>query len=174
MFKTASRIGLIMGLVLVPSLSSAAVEVRGIPAADRDPHLQLVDLETLTDRDRRRLDFYASKIVEEITAISTLEESGDQQGVDSKLDTTRTMADRFTISSEELGLTAEEARQYFLVHMMGNFSGRLPEAFVGTTGIFDLNLLFVETDTQTTGTAPTGDYVDLLRNQTVGGVVPTE
>lgn len=173
MFKFASRVTLFMGLVLVPHLAMAAILPPAISPAKLPPDLVQVDLDALTDRDKRRLDFYAGKIVEEISAISALEEAGDQQGVTSLLSTTRTMADRFTISSEELGLTAEEARQYFLVHMMGNFSGRLPDAFVGTAGIFDLNLLFLEPAT-TTAAAPDGDYVDLLRNQTVGGVATSD
>lgn len=174
MFKLVSCVTVIMGSVLLASTAGAAVETPRIMTVEPRNNLHLADLSTLTDRDRRRLDFYASKIVEEIDAISGLEDSGDVAGVDEKISTTRTMADRFTISSEDLGLTAEEARQYFLVHMMGNFSGRLPEAFVGSAGIFDLNLLFVDTDGTQQAPAVTGDYVDLLRNQTVGGVTTTD
>ncbi|WP_019954458.1 hypothetical protein [Yoonia vestfoldensis] len=174
MFKVASCVTVIMGSVLFPCVVHAAVETPRITINATDSDLHLADLTTLTDRDKRRLDFYAGRIIEEITAISTLEDSGDVAAVDTKIGETRTMADRFTISSEELGLSAEEARQYFLVHMMGNFSGRLPEAFVGSAGIFDLNLLFVDTDGTEQSPVATGDYVDLLRNQTVGGVVPAE
>ncbi|WP_322890092.1 MULTISPECIES: hypothetical protein [unclassified Yoonia] len=174
MFKVTFCVTVIMGSVLLASAAEASVQTPRIIAGASHSDLHLADLSTLTDRDRRRLDFYASKIVEEIDAISALEDTGDVAGVDAKISTTRVMADRFTISSEDLGLTAEEARQYFLVHMMGNFSGRLPEAFVGSAGIFDLNLLFVDTGATRQAPAVTGDYVDLLRNQTVGGVVTSD
>jgi hypothetical protein len=168
--KAATYITAIMGSVLAPSLGQAAVQIPPAIVTDLHPDLHRVDLAALTDRDKRRLDFYAAKIVEEIAAISELELEGDAQAVEGTLTTTRTMADRFTVSSQELGLSAEEARQYFLVHMMGSFSGRLPDAFMGPTGIFDLNLLFVVDDSGNQRAPAAGNYVDLLRNQTVGGV----
>lgn len=174
MLKSAFCVSVIMGSVLLASGVSASVQTVKILIAEDRSDLHLADLSTLTDRDRRRLDFYAGKIIEEIDAISALEDAGNAAGVDEKIATTRTMAGRFTVSSEDLGLTAEEARQYFLVHMMGNFSGRLPEAFVGSAGIFDLNLLFADTGGADQSTAVTGDYLDLLRNQSVGGVATTD
>lgn len=174
MFKVTYYVALIMGSVLLPAGAGASAPIAPITASEMRSDLHLADLSTLTDRDRRRLDFYASKIIEEIDAISTLEEAGDVAGVDEKISATRTMASRFTISSEDLGLSADEARQYFLGHMMGNFSGRLPDAFAGSSGIFDLNLLFVETGDAPQSPAVSGDYVDLLRNQTVGGVTTTD
>lgn len=174
MLKSAFRVSVIMGSVLLASGVSASVQTAQILIVQDRNDLHLADLSTLTDRDQRRLDFYAGKIIEEIGAISALEDAGDTAAVDEKIATTRTMAGRFTTSSEDLGLTAEEARQYFLVHMMGNFSGRLPEAFVGSEGIFDLNLLFAETGSADQTPAATGDYLDLLRNQTVGGVATTD
>ncbi|MBE0413541.1 hypothetical protein [Yoonia sp.] len=130
----------------------------------------LVDLDALTAQDKRRLTFYAEKIILGIKEISDLELAADADGVANKIDACRNLAGRFTTASQELGLTTDEARRYFLVQFVSTYTGRLPNAMVDDTGTFDLNALF-SGNAEPPKPRPTNpdDIVDLLRNETIRG-----
>lgn len=175
MLKTAPRLAAILGLLLAPQVTLAGADHAIIQAGPTKAPAILIDLDTLTAQDKRRLDFYAGKIITGISEISALELTGDRATINRKVEAARDLASRFSHSSQDLGLTAEEARRYFLGQFVSQYTGRLPDAMVGDTGNFDLNALFVITDDPAQpATAVTGGYVDLLRDEDIGGIGVTD
>ncbi|WP_439156140.1 hypothetical protein [Yoonia sp.] len=175
MLKTAPRLAAILGLVLAPQVTLAAADHVITQVGLTKAPAYLIDLDTLTAQDKRRLDFYAGKIITGISEISALELTGDRATIKRKVDEARNLATRFSHSSQDLGLTAEEARRYFLGQFVSRYTGRLPDAMMGETGNFDLNALFAVTDDPSQpGTAVTGGYVDLLRDEDIGGIGVTD
>lgn len=172
MLKNTPSIVATLALVLSPHAVHAAIDATRILISSTIPNLVMVDLDALTDQDKRRLDFYAGKIIENIADLGMTELTGDRATIDRKINAARDLAARFTVSSEKLGLTADEARQYFLSHFVKTYSGRLPDAMLSETGSFDLNALFAGRPEPTAATpnAAAGGYIDLLRDEGIGGL----
>lgn len=171
MLKPTPLIVVIFALIWSPYTTYAAIHAGKIMISATNPDITLIDLDALTDQDKRRLDFYAGKIIESITDLSMTELTGDRATIDRKISAARDLAARFTVSSEKLGLTVNEARQYFLSHFVSAYAGRLPDAMLSDAGNFDLDALFAGR-AQTTVTEPeaTGGYIDLLRDEGIGGL----
>lgn len=171
MLKNTPRLVVFVALIWSPHITNAAIDAQRVLISATNPDVTLVDLDALTNQDRRRLDFYAGKIIESVTDLSMTELTGDRATIDRKISAARDLAARFTVSSEKLGLTADEARQYFLSHFVSTYSGRLPDAMLSDAGSFDLNALFTG-HPQSTVAAPeaTGGYIDLLRDEGIGGL----
>lgn len=160
-----------LAMMVSPYAADAAIDADRAMISTAIPDIVLVDLDALTDQDKRRLDFYAGKIIENITDLSMTELTGERATIDRKTIAVRALAARFTVSSEKLGLTADEARQYFLAHFVRTYSGRLPDAMLSETGSFDLNALFLAAPAPAEREMPAdGGYIDLLRDEDIGGV----
>ncbi|MCG6883623.1 MAG: hypothetical protein LJE62_07715 [Silicimonas sp.] len=121
----------------------------------------LAGYDELAEKDRRRVDFYADKIVVEIKATVAAGQAGDQAAFSRHGNTVQKLALRFLEAAETAGLTESEADFIFRRHLIENYSGPLPPFLVnnnGPAGVRDLGTLEIEeTD------ANTSQYVNDIR-----------
>lgn len=116
----------------------------------------------LAEKDQRRLDFYAEKIVTEIQATVEANQNGDATGFNKHGTAMKSTAERFLVAVEKLGLQENEANLIFHRHLITSYSGPLPAFMVtdtGPAGVKDLVALMVAPPETSQG-----NYVDSIRS----------
>ena len=139
------------------------------------PPAQIIraDFAELDEVSQRRLTFYASAILSNISEMALLERAGDTVAVERLMARTRQYASRMESSSLEYGLTRGEMLNFFLSKLSNELRGPLPRAILNADGQFVITSLFeAEEDVANTNTDDNG-YIDLLRDTNIGGVDAT-
>ena len=131
-----------------------------------------IDFNALDDASKRRLTYYASNILTNISEMARLERAGDTSDVQRTLAQTRQLASRLEDAATEYGLTRGEMLEFFLRTLTTELRGPIPRAILAADGQFRIASLFEDgTDTAGDGTASGGvGYINLLRDENIGGV----
>lgn len=146
--------------ISVPAASHAQVMAPSIAL----PQGQVVQAgyDDLKETEKRRLDFYAQKIVIEILATVKANEDGDTAGFNKHGNAMKSTAERYLAAAEKAGLTESEADLVFHQHLITGYEGPLPAFMVTSTGPAGIraliSLLVPETSVSET------DYLDSIRN----------
>ena len=129
----------------------------------------LADFAALDNQSKRRMEYYASQILTDISEMSTLERAGDTAAVDRTLAHARQLAIRMATASDDYGLTRPEMLNFFLSKLGTDLTGPLPNAILSDDGRLMIFSLFEETEDSGSAARESGDYLDLLRSQDLGG-----
>ena len=129
----------------------------------------------LDEATKRRLTYYATNILSNISEMALLERAGDSAAVARTLAQTPQYATRMERTSAESGLTRGEMLTFFLGMLSSELRGPLPNAILNAEGQFLVTSLFGEEDAAADATASAessgqSGYVDQLRNVDIGGV----
>jgi len=118
----------------------------------------------LEEKEQRRLDFYAEKVVVEIEALVAASQNADLAGFNRHGRAMKSAAERLIGGAERLGLSQDEAEQLFQRHLSSSETGALPFFLADDAGNTDLGrLLALEVKTE----APQldgSDYVNAIRD----------
>lgn len=129
-----------------------------------------VGFDDLEESRQRRLTYYSTNILANISEMALLERAGDQAAVERKLYQTRQLASRLETTANEYGLTRGEMLAFFLELLASELRGPLPRAILTADGQFSVPSLFETAMAEPAPDSANGDYVDLLRGADVGGV----
>lgn len=154
--RSATTLLLIAAALAAPAAGLAQAAGGGAQA------LVLAGYDDLEEKDQRRLDFYADKILVEIRALMAARDAGDVDAFSRHGTALKTTAERFLSAAEGSGLTGEEADRIFHRHLAEGLSGPLPDFMIGDwgpAGVAALSTLEVEPP------QPGGsDYVNAIRS----------
>ncbi len=159
---------LVLGFALLGS-GTPMVPDGARATADLHHLIVLADFDELDEQSKRRLDYYASKILADISEMTTLERAGDMAAVDRTLAHSRQLAIRMAAASDDYGLTRAEMLDFFLSKLSTNMTGPLPNAILSDDGRLMIFSLFEDTGDGNGAGGGESDYVDLLRSQDLGG-----
>ncbi|MEJ6402505.1 hypothetical protein [Yoonia sp. 2307UL14-13] len=120
------------------------------------PAAQSTQIEA-SDAEKRKLDYFASKIIDDLAVLST---EGD---TDSGNSVVQGHVRHFVGAAREADLNDAEITRYFLDIFTTQHSGRIPAVMVGSNGSMDIdNFLFGDAAVNRE-TDDAADYVDSLR-----------
>lgn len=144
-------------MLLAPALGqaqSAATDGSTTSAAQ-------VSFDDLQEIEKRRIGFYAEKIVLEIIAAVNANDSGDAAGFKKHGNAVKSTADRFIQATAAVGLSEADADAVFHQQLIENFSGPLPSFLVTSNGLVGVGSL-VDLIVPNSDDAQ-GGYVDSIR-----------
>lgn len=128
------------------------------------PHDQVVraGYDDLEQKDQRRLDFYAEKIVAAIKATVDANKTGDAEAFAKHGNALKSTADRFLETAQGAGLSESEADMIFHRHLVDGYAGPLPKFMVTSTGPAGVRALMSLMVLPSQGEGD--DYVDSIRD----------
>jgi len=129
------------------------------------PGHQIVEVgySDLDQKDQRRLDFYAGKVVVEMKATVDADREGDAAALSLHGKTLKTTAERYLDAALKSGLSEAEADALFYRHLIDGFSGPLPQFMVTETGR-PAGIRAVLSMTVEPGDSGQGQYLNSIRN----------
>ena len=155
-------------------LSGAQVappQTNGMDIAQQEPGLIItIDFDSLDDPSKRRLNYYASNILTNISEMSLLERAGDGAAVNRTLNQTRQLAVRMETAALDFGLTRGEMLTFFLTKLSTELRGPIPNAILSDDGQFMATSLFNPVEEDSIAQASDNGYINLLRDEGIGGV----
>jgi hypothetical protein len=118
----------------------------------------------LEEKEQRRLNFYAEKVVVEVKALIAASQNADLAGFNKHGRAMKSTAERLIGDAERLGLTRDETEQLFQHHLWASGTGALPFFLADDAGNTDLGrILALEVKTEAPQTGGS-DYVNAIRN----------
>lgn len=129
------------------------------------------EFQNLTEKEQRKLSFYANKVAEELVKVSALQQTGKVDEANAKLANAHKYAERLKATANEANIGQDQVAELVLKQLASAYSGPIPKSLIDERGLLNVtDFIYGDHRGSLDNTSNDGDYVDLLKAEEAGGV----